>query len=74
MGKLTSSVKGTVKMADGTRRGACRNTYQATVFDADGGFELQHEERVEFELFTAAGRRPAYRKTSAKQAATFVAN
>lgn len=73
--KLIESVSGWVTMSDGSRREAWKNTYKATVFNADGTFAHVEETRVEFRLDTNAnavqGRR--FRKTSPKQAATFAA-
>jgi hypothetical protein len=71
--KLVASTKGTVLMADGTRRAACMNTYKIQTNSADGtSCETTYDTRVEFELFVnanASGRR--FRKTTAKQASTF---
>lgn len=76
MNKPSESITGTVQMADGTRRVACKNTYNETVFSADGTtFTTAQVTRIEFTLFTnanAGGRK--YRKTTDKQAATFEAN
>ena len=75
-GMMIQSVAGTVLMADGTRRAACSNTYRSAV-EVDGGrsMKMVDETFIEFRLFTnanAGGKR--YRKASAKQAATFVAD
>lgn len=60
-------------MADGGLREAYRNTYTITTVDAGGAVVITQETRIEFLLDTNAnavrGRR--YRRTSAKQAATF---
>lgn len=64
-------------MSDGSRRVAYMNTYSRTVFSADGTtFEKVQDIRIEFELDTNANARAGrhYRKTTAKQAATFQAS
>lgn len=73
--KPIESTAGYVTMADGTQREAYRNTYPVTEFHADGTFTTTSETRIEFLLFTnrANGSGDKFRKTSAKQAATFVA-
>lgn len=61
-------------MSDGARRFACRNTYKVVDFHGDGTFTSREVIIIEFVLDTNAnavrGRR--YRKTSEKQAATFL--
>jgi hypothetical protein len=75
MTKPSESIPGTVQMADGTWRGACKNTYTETVFKADGSFAHVQVVRIEFRLFTNANAGgPKYRKTTDKQAATFRAD
>jgi hypothetical protein len=71
------SIEGVVTTADGTRRAACKNTYKVTTFSDDGTSATVTEEvRIEFVLFTNAARGGSrrYRRTTAKQAATFVAS
>jgi hypothetical protein len=73
--KVVESVTGTVLMSDGSRRTAYRNTYNRTVFNADGSFDTVTDVRIEFELLTNANARAGrqYRKTTPKQASTFAA-
>jgi len=73
--KLIESVKGTVRMADGGTRPAYRNTYRGIENSGDGtSFQTVEDVRIEFATDTAAGRSRVWRKTSAKQAASFAAN
>lgn len=77
MQKPITSSAGTVRMSDGTRRVAYRNTYKVTTCSADGrSAETVEEARIEFLLDTnaAAQRGRKYRKASPKQAGTFVAS
>lgn len=72
--KAIESIAGTVLMSDGSRRVAYRNTYNQVVFSTDGTtFKTVKDVRIEFELDTNANARAGrhYRKTTAKQAATF---
>lgn len=71
--RLTESVQGEVRMADGTQREAYRNTYQDTEFHADGSFSATEETRIEFKLFGNINntRGNGWRKASTKQADTF---
>ncbi len=74
LSKPIESIAGTVRMADGTRRAAYRNTYKSVTFSADGSTPVSTEEvRIEFLLFTNAARGGSrkYRAATAKQADTF---
>lgn len=77
MNKPKSSQAGTITLANGTTHQAFLNTYQDTVFSADGTTgTLVTTSRVEFLLGTngaySTGRK--YRKATPKQAATFKPN
>jgi len=74
---LIESIAGTVQMADGTTRAACKNTYTLIVFSANGEtFEKKQTTRIEFELFTNINHslQRRFRKTTAKQADSFKAS
>jgi hypothetical protein len=71
MTKMVDSVKGIVRMANGTHREAYCNTYRNTIFSNDGSFAHVEVSRIEFLLDTAAGKSNTWRKASSKQAETF---
>lgn len=74
--KMVEGIAGTVRMTDGTRRDAYKNTYNVVIFAEDGTFKTVQDVRIEFRLFGNINnvRGNGWRKTTKKQADTFIAD